>query len=194
MTKGQENQIVLEQDWVWGSVTLPSGYVAIAVLGEQDGRGYYLSLNGASVSGIVGFRDSNKTPFYGWLDRNLYKGINVTKAYKYLVDFGKTLRHPVDTDLSLDSLKGSTDFPVDEKRIIVPVTPSQENVMKVYEAIKKLEEEHQSETRRKIEDIEACYHDSYILSVWKEESDPEDGWATFEDFLISFIEQNIMFD
>lgn len=72
-----------------------------------------------------------------------------------------------------------------------------ENAKKVFDKVKQLEKKYESEENRGIKDIEGCYTDYYILSVWEEEQYNEEtgeGWGTFEDFLIDFIEQNIMFE
>lgn len=64
----------------------------------------------------------------------------------------------------------------------------------VYDVIKELEIEYDSQDSRTLKDIEDCYEDDYILSIWDmedAENNDGDGWTNFEDFLIDFIEQNI---
>lgn len=65
----------------------------------------------------------------------------------------------------------------------------------LFEKVKKIEKEYGSDDYRTIEDIEGCYTDYYTLSAWEEERYTEEkgeGFMTFEDFLLDFIEQNIM--
>ena len=66
-----------------------------------------------------------------------------------------------------------------------------ENAKVVLEKVKKLEKEYDSDQDRTLADIEACYTDSYILKIWEDENKDDDGWDTFENFLVDFIEQNI---
>lgn len=68
-----------------------------------------------------------------------------------------------------------------------------ENAKQVYEKVKELEKQYQSQDDRTLEDIEKCYTDEDILSIWKFEQE-NDGWDTFENFLIDFIEQNLQFE
>ncbi|GAB6552740.1 hypothetical protein bcgnr5378_05940 [Bacillus cereus] len=63
-----------------------------------------------------------------------------------------------------------------------------ESAKRVYEAVKQLEKKYNSLDDRKLRDIELCFADSHILMVWETE---KDDWNSFEDFLISFIQQNI---
>lgn len=73
----------------------------------------------------------------------------------------------------------------------------QEDIKYVYDEVKKLEKEYQSEEDRTYDDIKACFYDDYILSIWEYEKyneETEDGWFKFTDFLINFIKQNIMFE
>lgn len=103
----EERSISFTQDYIWGSVTFPNGSTAIAVVGEEDGRGYYLSHQGTRVLGIVGFREGNeKIEFDGYIDELPFRkdGISVLKAHRYLAKFGNTLRHPVIADIELEGL------------------------------------------------------------------------------------------
>lgn len=73
----------------------------------------------------------------------------------------------------------------------------EKEMKEVLRVVKELEKEHGSEEDRTIENIKACYIDDYILDIWDEEKYKEEtgeGWHTFEDFIISFIEQNIIFE
>ena len=103
----EERKIVMDQDYIWGCVEFTNGHKAIAVVGEQDGRGYYIQLNGTSVSSVVGFREGNENlRFDAWIDQMEFskKDISVLKGHRYLQEFGRTLRHPVITDISTKSL------------------------------------------------------------------------------------------
>lgn len=74
----------------------------------------------------------------------------------------------------------------------------EKNVAKVFREVKKLEKEYNSEESRTKDDIRACYSDQYILAVWKCEEctdeENDEGFAYFEDFLIDFIETNLIFE
>ena len=70
-----------------------------------------------------------------------------------------------------------------------------ENIKNLFLEIKKLEKEYNSEENRTVEDIKACYFDDYILSIWEDEKynrETGEGWCSFEGFLYSFIENNII--
>ena len=48
-----------------------------------------------------------------------------------------------------------------------------------------------------LKDIKRCYEDEEILDIWEGEkilSDDDDGWTNFEDFLIGYLEQFLIFD
>ena len=48
-----------------------------------------------------------------------------------------------------------------------------------------------------LKDIKRCYEDEEILDIWEGEkilSDDDDGWTNFEDFLIDYLEQFLIFD
>ena len=48
-----------------------------------------------------------------------------------------------------------------------------------------------------LKDIKSCYEDEEILDIWEGEkilSDDDDGWTNFEDFLIDYLEQFLIFD
>ena len=74
-------------------------------------------------------------------------------------------------------------------------TLNQDNINYVYNKVKELEKEYNSEDSRSKQDIIDCYSDDYILEIWKDEGqyieETGEGWNTFEDFLIDFIKQNI---
>lgn len=70
-----------------------------------------------------------------------------------------------------------------------------ENIKNLFLEVKKLEKEYDSEEDRTVEDIKACYFDDYILSIWEDEKynrETGEGWCSFEGFLYSFIENNII--
>ena len=47
-----------------------------------------------------------------------------------------------------------------------------------------------------LKDIKRCYEDEEILDIWEGEKILSDdyGWTNFEDFLIDYLEQFLIFD
>lgn len=73
----------------------------------------------------------------------------------------------------------------------------EDTIQNVYDEVKKLEKEYRSEENRTIEDIRACFVDDYILDIWDSEKyneETDDGWVDFDDFILSFLEQNMIFE
>lgn len=63
--------------------------------------------------------------------------------------------------------------------------------------IKSLEKKYGSKEEHTREDVKSCYEDDYILGIWDIEKYTEEsgeGFFHFEDFLLSFIEQNLIFE
>lgn len=70
-------------------------------------------------------------------------------------------------------------------------------INEVFKKVKVLEKQYNSKENRTKEDIKMCYDDKYILEIWEIEKYTEEkgeGFATFESFLIDFIEQNLIFE
>ena len=66
-----------------------------------------------------------------------------------------------------------------------------ENVLRVYNEVKKLEEIYNPYDKATIEDIENCYTDKYILDLWEDE---KESWLDFESFLIDYAENGMMYE
>lgn len=73
----------------------------------------------------------------------------------------------------------------------------EKKINEVYRKVKVLEKQYNSKDNRTREDIKMCYDDKYILDIWEIEKyteEKDEGFVTFESFLIDFIEQNLIFE
>ena len=73
----------------------------------------------------------------------------------------------------------------------------EKKINEVYNQVKKLEKKYNSKGCHDRNQIKSCYTDKYILGVWDIEKYTEEkgeGFNTFEDFLLDFIEQNLIFE
>lgn len=74
---------------------------------------------------------------------------------------------------------------------------SHKTIKMLLKIVRKMEKKYDSQYRRTPKDLKALYKDNYILSIWKDEKynkETGEGWNCFEDFLIDFIEQNLIFE
>lgn len=88
------------------------------------------------------------------------------------------------------------DLEEDAKKMI-DVLGFEKKVSEVFRVVKKLEREYGSEYNRTKDNIRECYYDEYILDIWEYEKYSEEtgeGFMLFEDFLIDFIETNLIFE
>lgn len=80
---------------------------------------------------------------------------------------------------------------------VIDILMQEKKITKLFKDVQLLEEKYNSTDRRTRDDIKSCYTDSYILDIWGIERYDDgnyEGFNTFEDFLLDFIEQNIRFE
>lgn len=73
----------------------------------------------------------------------------------------------------------------------------EKKISMVLEKVRFLEKSYNKKEMYTRNDIKSCYEDEYIMGVWDIEKYTEEkgeGFFYFEDFLLSFIEENLIFE
>lgn len=74
---------------------------------------------------------------------------------------------------------------------------TEKKISSLLEKVRVLEKKYNSKEEHTRDDLKACYEDDYILSIWNIERYTEEsgeGFLYFDDFLLEFIEQNLIFE
>lgn len=80
---------------------------------------------------------------------------------------------------------------------VIEIFEYEKKISSLLDKVRYLEKKYNSKDERTRDELKSCYTDEYILSIWDIEKYTEEsgeGFFYFDDFLLDFIEQNLIFE